>query len=333
MTRIIATVASLLCLCMPVGALAPASTSVSPANGFFRIGIGAIASNLKVKKKAKSGSILPCMDSWACSGCFAEGGIFYNWTESFLNNCCACLPSLGDCFNCNPDCCRTATSRGFNSAAAGVNKDSGWGVPSFGYGFASSIFSESVDPSSSDEDTLFYSQTNPLFNLHIGLYALVASLDAWAIYLGSSLLTNPLCNGSRYLGVFENVISNRKKNKEFYQNIFTMTFGPRFEYMINPDFSLLAGIEAGFARISNYIPQSEAADRIIGVKNPYVIGALAIYFGFKTAINDDVALSFEAGRTFFSESAGRSLQGRNAKYLNVHPGSQMKISVGLEFLV
>ena len=167
---------------------------------------------------------------------------------------------------------------------------------------------------------------------NLGAYGLVASLDSWGFYLGGSIATNPLSNGAKFKP-FKGVLSSRRENKDFYQSLFYLTFGPRVEYAINADFSAYAGLEVGLARVSDYIPQSPAADKIIATKSPSVHGALKIALGGVAAINDDFSVFFELGRYFINDNGQQSLMGSVAKNIKIHSSGTAYMSAGLEFKI
>jgi len=95
----------------------------------------------------------------------------------------------------------------------------------------------------------------------------------------------------------------------------------------------MAAAQAGFARVSNYIPQGEAADKILAVKSPYVTGAFGFYLGASYAINDDVELVAKMGRNWCSDSGSRSFEGSASKYINAQPCGTAHVSLGLSFAV
>ena len=331
MTRMRAYIASLLLL------TAASSSANVPAfaGGIIKGGIGITSSVAVTKKKPKRGCILPCMDRWCLSGCCGQGGCIYNCVESMLSWCCSCLPSCDEWCNCNPDCCRSSVARGLdragNVSASGGALFPGAYLAGFGLGAGANIMSENVE-SSSEEEAEWHSQLNTVFNMNLGAYGLVASLDSWGFYLGGSVATNPLSNGARFKP-FRGVLSSRRQDKDFYQSLFYLTFGTNVEYAINADFSAYAGLEVGFARVSNYIPQSAAADRIIATKSPSIHGALKLALGGVFAINDDVSVYAEFGRYFVNSDEERNLTGSAAKNMKIRSSGTAYASVGLVFKV
>ena len=328
MTRMRAYIASLLLL------TAASSSANVPAfaGGIIKGGIGITSSVAVTKKKPKRGCILPCMDRWCLSGCCGQGGCIYNCVESMLSWCCSCLPSCDEWCNCNPDCCRSSVAKGLDRA--GNTQIGALGpvlyLAGFGFGAGSNMLSENVE-SSSEEETNWHSQLNTVFNMNLGAYGLVASLDSWGFYLGGSIATNPLSNGARFKP-FKGVLSSRREDKDLYQSLFYLTFGPRAEYAINSDFSAYAGLEVGLARVSNYIPQSPAADRIIATKSPSIHGTLKIAAGLTIAINDDVSGYIELARYVVNcDPSSRAFGGRQGNQFNANSSGTAQVSAGLEF--
>jgi len=264
-----------------------------------------------------------------------EGGSIYRGVEKTLDYLFPCCPNYNEWFNCNPDCCRNGVANGFSAATGSGNKEGKYSqdgvLTSFGLGFGASVLGQPVEASKDDEKEFHY-QKNMLAFLEVAALGQVTAWENWAVYLGGSISGNPMSYGSEY-APFKGIFSKRRENRALFQNVMYLMFGPEFRYSFNQDFSIIAGILAGFARVSNYIPQGEAADRILGVKAPYVTGAFGFYLGASYALNDDIELVGKIGRNFCADSGSRSFEGTSSKYINVQPCGTAHVSVGLSFAV
>lgn len=331
MTRTIAIAASFF-LALGTAEIKATAASATAPSAIVRIGIGLLGGRLKVYKQPRKGWILPCMDRWAPSGCCTEGGSIYRGVQNFLDYCCAWAPNLDEWCNCSPDCCRSATASGFDGLRQ--SSQGGFGLNSlvgFGGGFGNSVLSQPVESNRDEEQELAF-QKNIVSFLDISALAQVASFDNWSIYLGGSVSGNPLSYGSEYTP-FKDILSKRRENKPLYQNNMYVLFGPEFRYSFNNDFSVFGGVQVGLARVSNFIPQSENAGKILATKSAQLTGALDLFLGAVYSINDDMEAYVKVGRKFVSNIGTRAFEGSSSKNINVEPCGSMHVSAGISFLM